>query len=237
MAGAITGIGRHRFPYNVSFIGMLNPIGLYFWIAGSMKCRREDMTKHRHHGWLFLRKWLKEPLKIAAPWPSSKYLADAMCRLINGSNDGVVVELGGGTGAVTHSLLNHCFNKQRLYIIEKDKTLARILADKYPEATVIEGDAGELDTLLRAQGVTRIAAVVSSLPMLLIPERTQLDILKKSFAMLDDDGMFVQYTYGSRSPIALRVLRRLGITGIEGKSVWRNLPPAKVWSFRQSKPT
>jgi phosphatidylethanolamine/phosphatidyl-N-methylethanolamine N-methyltransferase len=195
------------------------------------------MIKNHRHGWLFLRKWLKEPMKIAAPWPSSRHLADAMCGLINSRDDGVVVELGGGTGAVTRSLLNQCFDKQTLYIIEKDKTLAGILADKYPEATVIEGDAGELDTLLHARGVTRIAAVVSSLPMLLISEQAQFDILRKSFAMLGDDGLFVQYTYGTRSPIAIRVLQRLGIKGIAGKSVWRNLPPAKVWSFRQSKPT
>jgi phosphatidylethanolamine/phosphatidyl-N-methylethanolamine N-methyltransferase len=193
------------------------------------------MNRRHRHGWLFLRKWLREPMKIAAPWPSSRYLADAMCGLLSGSGDGAVVELGGGTGAVTRSLLARCFGNQALFIIEKDKMLAGLLADKYPEATVIEGDASELDTLLRAQGVKRISAVVSSLPMMLIPERTQFDILRKSFAMLDDDGLFVQYTYGTRSPIAFRVLQRLGIIGIEGKSVWRNLPPARVWTFRQSK--
>ena len=175
-------------------------------------------------------------MKIAAPWPSSRYLADAMCGLLSGSGDGAVVELGGGTGAVTRSLLARCSGNQPLFIIEKDKMLAGLLADKYPEATVIEGDASELDTLLRAQGIKRIAAVVSSLPMILIPERTQFDILRKSFSMLDGNGLFVQYTYGTRSPIAVRVLQSLGIRGVEGKSVWRNLPPARVWSFHQSKP-
>lgn len=193
------------------------------------------MTKHHRHGWLFLRKWLKEPMKIAAPWPSSKYLADAMCVPINASSNGAVVELGGGTGAVTHALLHRCFDKQRLYIIEKDKTLADMLAAKYPEATIIEGDAGEMDKLLRERGVSRISAVVSSLPMLLIPERAQFRILQKSFAMLEEGGIFVQYTYGLRSPIGTRILERLGITGSEGRSVWRNLPPARVWSFRQAK--
>lgn len=175
-------------------------------------------------------------MKIAAPWPSSRYLADAMCGLLSDCGGGAMVELGGGTGAVTRSLLAHCSDNQPLYIIEKDKTLAALLADKYPAATVIEGDASELDTLLRAQGVKRISAIVSSLPMILIPERTQFEILRKGFAMFDDDGLFVQYTYGTRSPIAVRVLQRLKIKGTEGKSVWRNLPPARVWSFRQSKP-
>ena len=192
------------------------------------------MTKHHRHGWLFLRKWLKEPMKIAAPWPSSKYLADAMCVPINGNSHGAVVELGGGTGAVTHALLDRCFDKQDLYIIEKDETLAAMLATKYPEATIIEGDAGDMDRLLKERGVARVSAVVSSLPMLLIPERTQFEILKKSFAMLEKDGIFVQYTYGLRSPIDRTILRRLGITGHAGQAIWRNLPPARVWSFRQA---
>lgn len=192
------------------------------------------MTKHHREGWLFLRKWLKEPVKIAAPWPSSRRLADAMCMSINGNRNGVVVELGGGTGAVTRSLLNQCSGNQKLYIIEKDKTLAQMLTSKYPEATIIEGDAGELDKLLGERGISRISAVVSSLPMLLIPEQTQFDILQKSFAMLGNDGIFVQYTYSLRSPIALRVLERLGITGCGSRAVWRNLPPARVWSFRQT---
>ncbi len=192
------------------------------------------MTKHHRHGWFFLRKWLKEPMKIASPWPSSKYLADAMCGPINGSS-GAVVELGGGTGAVTHALLHRCVDKQGLYIIEKDKTLARMLTAKYPEATIIEGDASDMDELLRERGVSRISAVISSLPMLLIPEPAQFAILQKSFAMLEEGGTFVQYTYGLRSPISTRVLEKLGITGSEGKAVWRNLPPARVWSFHQAK--
>jgi phosphatidylethanolamine/phosphatidyl-N-methylethanolamine N-methyltransferase len=173
-------------------------------------------------------------MKIAAPWPSSKYLADAMCTQVNGSCNGVVLELGAGTGAVTRALLNQGVAQERLYIIECDKMLARMLREYYPDATVIEGDAGQLDRLLAERGVTQVNAVVSSLPMLVIPQRTQLAILKKSFSLLAPDGVFVQYTYGTRSPIGIQVCERVGITGVESKSVWRNLPPAKIWSYRQS---
>lgn len=190
------------------------------------------MSQPRRHGWLFLRKWLREPMKIAAPWPSSRHLAAAMCAQIAARGDGAVVELGGGTGAVTHALLSHCGGKQPLYIIEKDRTLAGVLAAKYPEATIIEGDAGDMDRLLAARGVHRVSAVVSSLPMLLIPEDTQFQILKKAFAMLEPDGSFVQYTYGLRSPIAAWIPGRLGIIGSIRQAIWRNLPPARVWAFR-----
>jgi len=192
------------------------------------------MIKRYREGWFFLRKWLREPVKIAAPWPSSRHLAEAMSLSINGDDSGAIVELGGGTGAVTRALLKRCFGRRKLYIIEKDRMLAQMLADKYPEATIIEGDAGNLDTLLREHGVTRVSAVISSLPMLLIPEPVQFDILRNSFAMLDNDGLFVQYTYGTRSPIAAKVLEGLDIIGEETRSVWRNLPPARVWSFRQT---
>jgi len=192
------------------------------------------MSRNYREGWLFLRKWLKEPIKIAAPWPSSRHLARVMSLSIDHNDSGVIVELGGGTGAVTRALLNRFSGKQRLYIIEKDRVLARMLAEKYPEATIIEGDASDLGNLLRARGITRIVAVISSLPMLLIPEQKQFEILRNSFALLNDDGFFVQYTYSRRSPIASGVLKGLGISGEKTHAVWRNLPPARVWLFRQS---
>lgn len=173
-------------------------------------------------------------MKIAAPWPSSRYLADAMSMMISVPPSGIVVELGAGTGAVTRSLLNQGIAEEQLYIIEADSVLAGILSGYYPEATVINGDASNIDELLAQRGVQRVAAVISSLPMLIIPELIQLAILQKSFTMLEKDGIFVQYTYGTRSPIADRVRRQLGITGNVSKSVWRNLPPARVWSYRHN---
>ena len=54
--------------------------------------------------WALFRQWLRNPLQIAAIAPSSRELAAAMvAALPPGTNR--VIELGGGTGALTRALL------------------------------------------------------------------------------------------------------------------------------------
>ena len=78
-----------------------------------------------------------------------------------------------------------------------------------------------------AASATPVAAVVSSLPLLYEPPERRLDLLDAAFELMGQDGVFVQFTYGLRSPIprdacAGKYLARCG------PPVLRNLPPAKV---------
>jgi len=54
---------------------------------------------------LFLREWVAQPGIVGAIWPSSHRLAHGMAQHIPIRGDGLVVEIGAGTGVVTQALL------------------------------------------------------------------------------------------------------------------------------------
>ena len=177
---------------------------------------------------LFLALWLKKPLQIASVYPSSAYLADAMARLVDLARPGPVLELGAGTGSLTRGLLRAGCPANRLIVLEREPPLAAVLRREFPGIEVIEDDATRLDACLGEHGVDRLAAVVSSLPIKWFSPEMQWAILRPCLDRLAPDGPFLQMTNGFCSPIALD---RLQVAGREVGRIWRNLPPAQIWSY------
>ena len=181
-------------------------------------------------------KWLRDPLRIGAVLPSGAALARAMAKAAEPAEPGLVVELGGGTGAVTRALLKSGLSPSNLVIIERDEGLYRLLVQRFPQARVILGDAMRVKDLVRESGAGPVKAVVSGLPLLTMAPRSQAILLRQSFALMGDHGLFVQFTYGPASPIPERRLKRLGLKAKLAKRVWPNVPPATVWRFTKAEP-
>lgn len=177
---------------------------------------------------LLFKLWLKDPLRIGAVRPSSRELAEAMARLVPQQAEGPVIELGGGTGAVTRALLKAGVAADRLVVVERDPTLHRLLRDQYPEATVVLGDAARLVEALRPYGIGQACAVVSSLPILTMRKPVRRQIVEQSFALLRSGAPFIQFTYGLFSPLSRR---ELSLIGEVKDRVLHNLPPASVWLY------
>ncbi len=182
---------------------------------------------------LFLATWLRSPFAVGAVAPSSRALGKLMAAQIDPFASGIIVELGGGTGAVTKALLATGLSPKKLIIVERDEVFARLLAGKFPEVRVLRGDASRLDRLLRREGVTEVSRIVSSLPLLSMPRQVRLTIMVRAFAVLGAKGVFVQFTYGLKSPLPEQALLKSGIIAKSVGRVWRNMPPATVWRFEK----
>jgi phosphatidylethanolamine/phosphatidyl-N-methylethanolamine N-methyltransferase len=180
---------------------------------------------------LFLGRWLRAPHRIGAIAPSSRFLARAMAKQVDIARAGMVIELGGGTGSVTKALLEAGIEADRLIVVERDERLYHLLRRRFPQLRVLLGDAGQLGALLRPLGIHAVAAVVSSLPLVAMPKAVRRQIVEQSFALLDDLGRFIQFTYSLTSPLARR---EFGLRGRRAARVWFNVPPASVWSFRRA---
>ncbi len=184
----------------------------------------------------FIKSWFGNPIIAGAVSPSGRSLARMMASCIDPATPGPVIELGPGTGPVTEALIERGFAEERLVLVEFNPGFCRMLARRFPKATIVEGDAYAIVQTLAHLGLAPAAAVVSSLPLLTKPEAERHSLLREAFGLLQKDAPFVQFTYGLKSPVSLRegahdLAMRVEVT----PHVWLNLPPARVWCYRAGK--
>jgi len=179
----------------------------------------------------FIRSWIERPLSIGAVTPSGKILARAMARYVDPNSNGPVVELGPGTGPVTEALVEAGVAPSRLVLVEFNPTFCRILRSRYPDATLVQGDAYSMRRLLETLLIQPAAAVVSGLPLVTKPIRMRLRLIGDAFDLMLPGAPFVQFTYSVAPPLP----KRLGGFSVEASErIWMNLPPARVWVYRKN---
>ena len=185
---------------------------------------------------LFLKRWLRQPLAMGAVMPSgpllTRALAQTAVREMQG-RDGHVIELGAGTGEVTKALLAAGIAPERLALVERDPELVAFLRRHFRDPRIIEGDAARLPKLLAAEGVAKVATVVSGLPLLSLPAEVVTGIVHGVFEALPRGAALVQFTYGPSPPVPKALRESLHLVGTHGRRIWRNVPPAVVWTFRR----
>ena len=185
---------------------------------------------------LFLKRWLRNPFSMGAVVPSGRLLSEAMARTTlaeMGGRDGHVVELGAGTGEVTKALLAAGIPADRLALVEREPELASFLRRHFTGPKIVEGDAARLPKILAEQGIGSVSAVVSSLPLLSLPAEVVRGIVHGVFEALPRGAALVQFTYGPSQPVPRALIQELRLVGARGPRIWRNVPPAVVWTFRR----
>lgn len=179
-----------------------------------------------HETGFFLRQLLRNPREVSAIAPSSPQLARAMTEGL-GPDSGPVVEFGPGTGRMTRSILERGVAPEDLTLFEMNPEFIGFLRKRYPGVKVVHGSAADVAAHV-APGVGR---VVSSLPLLSIPDPVVRDILAGAFAVLRPGAGMVQFTYGAVPPVSTEMLADQGLVASAGRPVWFNLPPARVYHF------
>jgi phosphatidylethanolamine/phosphatidyl-N-methylethanolamine N-methyltransferase len=193
--------------------------------SGAKKSLRLDDEVH------FLRSWMEKPLATGAVTPSGKPLARAMASYVDPDLDGKVIELGPGTGAVTAALVEQGIDPERLVLVEFNPSFCRLLRARYPEATVVQGDAYAIRRLGGSLLRRPAAAVVSSLPLFTKPMKFRLRLVNDAFDLMHPGAPFIQFTYAVVPPIPKELE---GATTECSERIWLNLPPARVWVYRQA---
>ena len=178
----------------------------------------------------FIRSWIEKPLSIGAVTPSSRVLARAMAAYVDPNTKGPVIELGPGTGPVTEALVAQGIDPARLILVEFDPTFCRLLRQRYPAATVVQGDAYSLRRVLGSHLAEPAAAVVSGLPLFTKPVKTRLKLVYEAFALMAPGAPFVQFTYATVGPIAKALDR---VRSEASERIWMNIPPARIWVYRR----
>jgi phospholipid N-methyltransferase len=177
---------------------------------------------------------------VAAISPSSRYLATAMLEPLPLARTRVALELGAGTGAITHSLLDQLPPQATLLVFEINRRffdcLQRSISD--PRVILINSSAEHLDSELRRRGIEQVDAVVSSLGLAFMSDRQRHALFQRLSPFLHQRSVFTQYQYihglqfvdGRLCRFNLRPLLGRYFGSVRSRIVWRNLPPAFVFT-------
>jgi phospholipid N-methyltransferase len=177
---------------------------------------------------------------VAAVSPSSRYLATAMLEPLALGKARVAVELGAGTGAITHALLEQLPPDAKLLAFEINprflECLQKSISD--PRVILINASVEHLDSELRQRGIEQVDAVTSSLGLAFMPERERQALFERLSPFLHRKSVFTQFQYihglqcveGRLCRLNLRSLLIRYFESVQSRIVWRNLPPAFVFT-------
>jgi phosphatidylethanolamine/phosphatidyl-N-methylethanolamine N-methyltransferase len=190
-----------------------------------------DKAKNRKSpppAWLFFQRWMANPLSMGSITPSSAALRREIRKNLSIGPDEVVVEFGGGTGAITKALLEAGIPGDRIYSFEIDRQLASFLHSSFPDVNVIAGDCRNVAAVLGPDRVDKVGCVVIGIPMITLPMDLQREIVEASFSVMPEGRPFLLYTYMIHSPLNQKAL---GLKGERVGFTWMNVPPASVWAY------
>ena len=188
---------------------------------------------------LLLREFLRNPTGIAAVMPSSSAMALLLSVSIPESGQPVVVELGAGTGGCTGVIQHRLCGRGRHIAVEVNPTFAQVLTKRYPNVEVVCGEAADLPKFLADRGLAAADVIISTLPWEpfdLSP--TQRPLIATLVESLVGGGAYTQaaYVWTRWAPAARRQLQRLQASFEEvviSETIWRNVPPARVYIARR----
>lgn len=202
---------------------------LLLWAGGLVEVMLKKTARPRKRlagACNFTAELVRHPRAVGALCPSGQQLAGRMASLIP-EGDGIIVEIGAGTGAVTKAILDRGIAPERLLVIERSPAFCQILRKKFPGLRIIQGDASRLCDYLPRQ--KPVDAVVSSLPLMSLPAGIRSAILRQIRHAIGEHGCVIQFTYAlwSTSPF-----HRAGCSRDSHDVVIRNMPPARLERFR-----
>ncbi|MGH9359998.1 MAG: class I SAM-dependent methyltransferase [Terriglobia bacterium] len=172
--------------------------------------------------------------------PSSSHLATAMLKPLALAKARIAIELGAGTGAITGAFLDELPAHARLLVFEINPRFCSYLKGKFPDPRLIliNSSVENLDSELRQRGYDQVDAVASSLGLGFMSDRQHHTVFRRLLPFLHERAVLTQYQYIYGMQFANGRLRRLDLPrllgryfgSVQSKIVWRNLPPAFVFT-------
>lgn len=177
--------------------------------------------------------FIRCPATIGAILPSSPRLAEAIAALVHGwrRTGCTLIELGAGTGSITHHIHPALFDEYVAF--ECNPTLAQCLRQRFPRLAI---HPCAIPEPISESYLGRDCIVVSSLPFRSLPEPARhaaADYLER-LILSSPRNRLIQYTYLLREPFPLT---RPGLRWRRAGRILANLPPAFLWELAQTPTT
>lgn len=182
---------------------------------------------------LFLKSWLRRPIRTGAVAPSSNALARLITRdLVAGA--GPVIELGPGTGAFTRCILAKGVPEHDLTLVENSPDFTVLLRHRFPGVRLLDMDVTRIRSWQDPWQSMQAQAVISGLPLLTMGLRAQWNVVSACMQSLRAGAALYQFTYMTRCPIAPAILTRMNLKAERVGSALLNVPPASVYRITRN---
>ncbi len=179
---------------------------------------------------VFVKAALKDPMNVSTIFPSMKALGRSLIKNSGMEAGHRVLELGCGSGAVTHYIMEHRKNLHSYVGVEIDRNLVAFLRSKYPKEIFLNTSAKDL----RDIGSESIDSVICTLPWTLFPLNLQEKILREILRVLKPDMKFSTFlclhalAYPG-APRAKRLFQKHCSEFKKVETITINIPPANVY--------
>jgi len=175
----------------------------------------------------FLKTFFKERKQVGAVAPSSRFLVKKMCGKVDFNTADVIIELGPGTGAFTQKILEQAKPDAKIFIFELNPDFYRILKQRFDDKRIVlvNQSAEDIAHVLGEHNITGADAIISSLPLTIIPEPVKTNIIKAGHAILKPGGTYVQYQYS----LSAKKLLESFYGKLNLKFSLINIPPAFIY--------
>ena len=184
----------------------------------------------RNDNWIFFQAFLRSPQVVASVIPSSSFVERRVVRAADAMRASVVVELGGGTGGITRSLLKATGSHSRLLVIERTAEFIehlRMIDDS--RLDVVHGCASSIGAELQRRGYPAADSVISGIPFSTMPEALGVEIIAAVYDALAPGGRFVAYQFTDRVVDYARPM--MGAPAVEYELC--NVPPLRLFTWRK----
>ena len=179
--------------------------------------------------------------------PSSRFLTRALLAPLPLAQARCVVEFGPGTGTITRALLDALPAQATLLSFEINPRFCSYIRRNFsdPRLLVVPASAEQVAQELTARGIRQVDAAVSSLGLTLMSAERRLAILRGLVAFLSPASVFTQFQYlhgllayfqlcdGSIQRFTAARLLRGYFARVSSRVIWRNLPPALVFTCQR----
>ena len=175
-----------------------------------------------------MREFLKHPLQIGSIIPSSRFLERQIVAAADPLSANVIIELGSGTGGVTHALLCSMSQHAKLLSIEINPHLNTLVSRIKDDRLIVHlGNANELAEIISMYDLGFPDAIVSGIPFSTMTRNDGSKIVEAISSLLAPNGRFVAYQVSNQVATLCHPFLGSGRTTVE----YLNIPPMRIFQW------
>ena len=178
----------------------------------------------------FAKNFVSKPKTVGAVAPTSARMAKIMASAVRPNSGLPVLELGPGTGVITKAILDTGIKPEQLVSIEFASSFLPGLKRRFSGVQFVHGDAFEMEEIMRSLQIDEFDCVISALPLLNFAVTQRIRYVNSGLNIIAPGRPMVQFSYSPRPPVPPRPRH---FTVKHKATVFRNIPPAKIWHYQR----